>query len=100
MAKVRIAQSARADLVSIGSYTLEEWGDEQMRRYMTNLRRAIASLGQRPFSGRSRSDLSDDMRAWPTGSHVTYYTADAETVIILRVLHSRQDPGPALQSGA
>ncbi len=72
MAKVNIAQSAHADLRSIGAYTLHEWGSEQMRRYMGLLRAAIASVGERPLSGRSRDDLSENMRAWPAGSHVIF----------------------------
>lgn len=52
MATVRFSRSAKADLLSIGAYTLETWGTAQAERYLGGLAECTEMLAGNPLLGR------------------------------------------------
>ncbi|WP_366520926.1 type II toxin-antitoxin system RelE/ParE family toxin [Rhodoferax sp.] len=42
--------------------------------------------------GRTRRDLTDDLRSWPTSTpYILFYTPQADGITIIRVLHHARD---------
>jgi toxin ParE1/3/4 len=94
---VRFTSAARRDLRSIALYTLRVWGIKRQSTYRTTLESAFTMLHGYPSSGRTRDDLFPGCRSLQIGQHVIYYhQPDATTIVVQRILHSRQDAGAAI----
>jgi toxin ParE1/3/4 len=52
MATLRSSRSAQADLLSIGTYTLQTWGAAQAERYLDGLEQCAKMLAGNPLLGR------------------------------------------------
>jgi len=64
--------------------------------YRNALTSQIARLGEFPFLGPARDDVFDGCRCLPVGHHIAYYHVTDDTVVVLRLLHERQDPRGAV----
>lgn len=87
-----IAPAARTDLKDIYQFGLRQWGQAQSDSYLDNLKAYFWSLTEQPLMGIERPELLPGARSLPTDSHTLFYRVTADTVEIIRVLHSRQDP--------
>jgi plasmid stabilization system protein ParE len=45
MAKFRLSRLAEVDMMDIGTYSLDKWGEDQTIRYIDALKRAASSSG-------------------------------------------------------
>ncbi len=88
----RLSNQCVADLKDIFRYTAEQFGSEQAAQYHASLEALFASLGRRPQMGRTRQDIDERTRSFVHQSHVVFYEIEDDMVLILRVLHGRQDP--------
>ena len=52
MATVRLSRGAKADLLSIGAYTLQTWGSAQAERYLDDLELCAKMLAGNSRLGR------------------------------------------------
>ena len=49
-------------------------------------------LSLQPLMGRSRPELGDSVRSWPTSTHyILFYLPDDQGITVLRVLHHARD---------
>lgn len=93
VATYRLSKAAANDLEEIRSHTRRQWGREQTRLYLMQLRERFRWLAESPRRGRLRRDLGADLRSYPEGQHIVFYrTADA-TIEVVRILHHRMDVG-------
>lgn len=92
MQSFELSQAARTDLDSIADFTAAQWGRQQARTYLQCLRERLAHLAQQPSIGRTRSDLAPDLLSFPCESHVIYYKVTKLGIVVVRILHARQDP--------
>ena len=53
VATFRLSRLAEADLMDIGAYTLDTWGEDQTIRYIDGLEACCQQLADNPESGRS-----------------------------------------------
>src|SRR3954451_13059128 len=98
---VRFTLAARRDLRSIALYTLQAWGIERQASYRGALESAFTMLCEHPGSGRPRGDLFPGCRSIHVGQHVIYYyQPDPTTIVVQRILHSRQDAGASVTEPA
>lgn len=88
-----VLPSAEADLDEIAIYTKQQWGREQARDYLASLRAEMEGLARFPRRHPRYKSLFGEFHRAPSGDHRIYYRLEDETVIIVRVLHSRMDPG-------
>lgn len=80
------------DLKEIYRYTRHTWGRAQAERYIRGLEQRFRALADHPLSGREREDLQPPgLRSFVHGSHVVFYQPQSYGVLIVRVLHGRQD---------
>lgn len=90
VASWRLAPEAGEDLLDIGRYTAEIWGEAQSERYLDGLSEAFDRLAVTPGTGRSRDEIRPDLLSVVRGSHVIWYRQVPAGIEILRVLHARQ----------
>ncbi len=91
--KSRIAVSilARRDGRNALRRSGRQWGQEQRRRYRQVIDRAFETLLANPALGRRRDDYFPGCRTLPVGQHLICYRVDATEILIVRVIHARQD---------
>ena len=94
MAAIQFSRRAEADLLEIGSYTLQTWGVDQAILYIDQLEACCQRLAKNPASGRSCDDVRRGLRRMEQGKHVIFYRQqEGGEVLISRILHQRMLPG-------
>jgi toxin ParE1/3/4 len=100
MPSYRITRRADEDLQEIYRYTRLTWGRGQAVRYLHGLEHQFAALADNPLVGIAREDLQPPgLRCLVHGSYVIFYQPQPDGVLIIRVLHGRQDVRARLGSG-
>lgn len=90
MKRIVFSPASENDLDAIWDYSADNWGIEQADRYIDLIRDACARL----VSGRIRGrpvDVREGYRKQAVGSHLIYFRESEDAVIVIRLLHSRQD---------
>lgn len=90
--RIVLADPAKSDLRDILNFTARRWGRKQRSTYRQLIRDTISTLASSPSLGRARDDLSAGLRSYPAGSHLLYYLEVGDVIVVIRILHSRQDP--------
>ena len=93
MSKYVLSKEAARDFAKIAEYSIEMFGIAQARHYRDSLVRAIEILSENTRMGRDYSHVKENVRRFEHESHVIYYKIRSQDILILRVLHERQDPG-------
>lgn len=88
----RLTPAAQQDLIAIRRFTLERWGQAQSLEYLSGLRRAFRLLAENPAMGRNRPDPGDEVVSFPYESHIIYYWARNQELVVIGVLHKRMVP--------
>lgn len=95
MANITVSKEAHRDLVAIHDYIRHELLNESAaRRMMGELKKSILSLEQFPARGCSLDALlpvHTEYRYLVCESYCIFYLCDEENVVIIRILHCRQD---------
>ncbi len=91
---VRFTSKAKEHIHAIRVYSVHQWGKDVAEAYAGVLRATIMELlNHHPSPGRDRSDdLFPGIRSFPVERHVIYYREAADGIIVLAVLHEKQDP--------
>jgi toxin ParE1/3/4 len=93
VAKFRFSRRAEADLVSIGAYTIRQWGQAQAAHYLDELETCCQTIADNPQLGRACDDVRPDLRRHEHGMHVLFYRTERGGILIIRILHQRMLPG-------
>ena len=96
MRNYRFTPDAQSDLVEIRRFTLAQWGSEQSKKYLSELRQVIRLLSETPKMGRLRPKLGLDVFSFPHSSHVIYYQYNFKQLVVFAVLHKSMVPGSHL----
>jgi toxin ParE1/3/4 len=92
MPSYRKTRRADEDLKEIYRYTRRTWGRAQAELYIRGLEQRFTALAENPLTGIAREDLQpESLRSVVHGSHVVFYQPQSYGVLIVRVLHGRQD---------
>lgn len=95
MAQVTVSKAAQRDLVSIRSYIRDELcNPDAAKRIIASLKKSIQTLGE--FSGRGRPldaliPVHTEYRYLVCENYCIFYLEGSDNVIIVRILHQRQD---------
>ncbi|MDD2809237.1 type II toxin-antitoxin system RelE/ParE family toxin [Rhodoferax sp.] len=91
MATVLFAQSAQTDLLEAWLFIAEE-NLHAADRMLDTIEQEANVVATQPLMGRTRRDLTDDLRSWPTSTpYILYYKPQADGITIIRVLHHARD---------
>ena len=88
----RFSPRAESDLLAIGAYTLDKWGNEQAVRYLDGLEACCQMLADNPALGRACDDIFPGLRRIEYGSHVVFYRKSPGGILVSRILHRRMLP--------
>jgi toxin ParE1/3/4 len=83
---------AKADLLSIGAYTLKTWGAAQAVRYLDSLERCVRLLAANPALGRRCNWIRPGLHRFEKGRHVLFYRQIADGILVSRILHQSMLP--------
>lgn len=97
MAKYRLTNDAKQDLINIRYYTVAQWGDEQSKKYLLELQQTILLLTESPNIGKKRPDVLTDTLSFPHGSHVIYYMIHDAHILVFAILHKGMVPNNHLE---
>ena len=92
MATFQLSRRAKADLMEIGAYTLDRWGENQAIRYIDGLERCCEQLAENPRLGRPCDHIRPGLRGMQHGRHVLFYRIKAGGILVSRILHQRMLP--------
>jgi toxin ParE1/3/4 len=92
MASFKLSRRAEADLLHIGAYTLDRWGEEQAVRYLAELEACCQRLADLPLLGRACNHIRPGLRCMEQGRHIVFYRPASEYVFISRILHQSMLP--------
>ena len=93
MPRIRFTSLAEADLLELWLVIAEEnlvAADESLDTIQTT----VAQLSTQPEMGRSRPELADGLRSFPTRTpYIIFYLPEKNGVLVVRVLHHARDIG-------
>lgn len=97
--EVRFTPEARRDLGQIWTYSNETWSAKQADTYVQTLFRATERIALDPFAYPLRTLIDPPVRLQRVRSHLLIYAVEADHILIIRVMHGRQDWERALSKG-
>jgi toxin ParE1/3/4 len=89
---VRFSGRAKSDLLKIGSYTLETWGNAQALSYLKDIEDCAKTIAVNPSLGRECDWIRPELRRFETGRHVIFYRPEKGGILIVRILHQSMLP--------
>ena len=87
---------AQRDLAGIYNYFADKDEAPTGRRIVEEISSKIRMLAAQRNSGVARDWLSPGLRAFPYKSHCIYFRVLRERLVVLHVIHGRQDVGPEM----
>jgi toxin ParE1/3/4 len=88
--KARRGAKAKADELDIWLYVASD-SHSAADRLLDRLGDAVQMLAEFPEAGRARPDLAAGLRSYPMGQYVIFYTHDASTLHVVRIISSQRD---------
>jgi toxin ParE1/3/4 len=96
MTNYELSAAAEIDLDAIYTYTFDQFGLRQAELYLTGLAGAFRRLADMPEIRRTANDIRPSLLQYRYQSHMIFYTASEDGVVIRRVLHARMNFGTRL----
>jgi toxin ParE1/3/4 len=90
MPRVTRRPLAADDILEFWDHIAEDSLD-QADRWVDKLDEKFGLLATQPLMGRSREELAADLRSFPFGRYVIFYTPVHDGIDVVRVLHSARD---------
>lgn len=87
----RLSPAAERDLVEIWHYTARQWSLEQAETYQDELVTTFEGLAAGQKQGRPVELRRKGYLSYAVGAHVVYFRDMGAEIIVVRVLHGRQD---------
>lgn len=89
---IRISRRAAADLLKLHRYMTTNYGEPYADRYLDLIERRIGQLKRFKRLGPPAAPEYRDVRRLTVQQHTVIYRLTGADVLIVRVLHQRQDP--------
>lgn len=91
MREIVYRPKALAKIEEIADYTIAEWGQTQAKQYVADLRRKIELVAEFPGMGNDALGLPVEYRKARSGSHRAIYRYSDTELIVVRIVHERED---------
>ncbi|UDJ83821.1 type II toxin-antitoxin system RelE/ParE family toxin [Kosakonia oryzae] len=93
MAAYILTEEAQRDLREIRDYTFRNFGKQQSRDYLANMRQMLEKIAGMPTMGLKREEeLGAGVYSFPCDSHMIYYIVARQGIAVLAVLHQSRVP--------
>lgn len=100
MARVFPTPAARADLLTIREYSIEQFGGMVADNYFLGFDDAFDLLADHPQAGAARPELGKGIRCLVHRRHRIFYCVEGDVVLIVRIVHHAMDAKRALKKAA
>lgn len=97
VARIFPTSAARADLVAIREYSIDQFGWEVADEYFLGFDAAFDLLVTHPFAGPARPELGEGIRCLIHQRHRIFYQVDGDLVVIVRIVHHAMNARRALK---
>lgn len=87
----RTTRRADQDIIDIYARGAADFGIGQAERYHQGLVAAFELLSENPHLARERMEFHPPIRLHPYRAHMIVYVGAGEGILVVRVLHGRQD---------
>ena len=87
----RLTNAAADDVAAIFVRGAAEFGLAQAEKYHSGLEKIFEFLAANPRAARERDEFSPPVRLRPFGVHLVVYRIVGEDILVVRVLHGRQN---------
>lgn len=92
MAKYRLSNRTKIDLIDIWDYTVRTWSVNQAERYYNQIIETCVSLSKDPQLGKHYSEVNSDLLGFKAGRHIIFYQIiDTQEIFVFRILHEQMD---------
>lgn len=91
MLEVILRPIVELQLDRIADYTKAEWGETQAKRYLEDIRRQIVFASEFPGIGSTAFGLPAQYRKIRSGAHRVIYRCTGTHLIVVRIVHERED---------
>lgn len=88
---LHLTPKAQSDLEEIWLYSVKTRGHEQADLYLDTLEMVFETLCSLPELAREYTELTPAVRMHQTGQHVIVYQAQADHLVVIRILGVRQN---------
>lgn len=89
--RYRTTRQADQDIIDLYLRGVELFGVEQAERYHGGLIETFEVLADNPHIARERTEFTPAVRIHPHEAHLIVYCIQDDELLIIRVLHGRQD---------
>jgi toxin ParE1/3/4 len=96
MSTVRRTPQARLDLIDAALYIAEDDPDAA-DRFLDAITKTMDRLGRHSLLGRTRPELTPDLRSFPHRQYVIFYRPVQGGIEVVRVLHGSRDILPLFE---
>lgn len=86
----RLSRIAEADLDSIWEYIARD-NPVAANRVFDSIAERFEMLVRQPSIGEPREEIRSDLRSFPVGKYVIFYSIENDLVTIVRVVHGARD---------
>jgi toxin ParE1/3/4 len=91
MSNYLLSKKADEDSDGIAVHSLELFGDNQARKYITGLFTSFDSSNSNPDLGRSAIEYAPRLKKYRFQTHMIFYEKTFDGVFIVKILDQRQD---------
>lgn len=99
MIQLVVRPRALRDLAKIWYYTAENWGVDQANAYVGSINAEIERMLAFPLLGSRVVGLPNDYRKIRAGSHRAIYRCTDTELIVVRIVHEREDVPDDIDDG-
>lgn len=92
MSKYILSPQASERLKQTSKYTLENFGENQKKKYLTMLRNTMREAAKNPEKGKDRSEIKKGYYSVRAEKHNIYYRIRETHIEIIDVLHQSMEP--------
>jgi len=89
--KLHLTERALADLVSIESLSIQQWGKRVATKYLSDIAARLRLVHENPEILTSVDGLPEPLRCYPAREHVLVFDVQPKSVVLLTVIHGSRD---------
>lgn len=86
-----LTKAASKDIEKILDRSVIDFGLDQTEIYFDSLKNCLMLLGENPAMGGAADDIKPGYRRFAHQSHVIFYRAHEQDILIVRLLHKAMD---------
>jgi toxin ParE1/3/4 len=90
MSSYRYSSDANSDITKITFYIFD-LDPVAANRFLNSLEKTCEMLSEHPLIGRPRIELGENLRSFPIGNYLIFYTPSADGIDIARVIYGGRD---------